>query len=96
MTDNAGNIVYARTFNWSSTGVAKGSQQQTTQFSLPAGRKLTDFQNFTVVTNGIPSLPFQNGQVPGSISGSKFNDLNGTARATSESRACRACLCMSI
>jgi hypothetical protein len=77
MTDKNGNIVEARTFNWSSTGFAKFGQTQTTQFVLPAGRKLTDFTNFTVVTNGIASLPFQNAAVPGSISGKKFNDLLG-------------------
>ena len=32
-----GNVYYARTFNWSSTGVATGTTPVTTQFALPAG-----------------------------------------------------------
>ena len=41
MTDKQGNIVYARTFNWSSTGVATGKTPQSVQFTLPAGRKFS-------------------------------------------------------
>jgi hypothetical protein len=37
ITDAAGNISYARSFNWSSTGVATGSTPVSTQFSLTTG-----------------------------------------------------------
>src|SRR5436190_9447283 len=76
MNDKNGNVVYARTFNWSSTGIATGSTRETTKFTLPPGRKLTDFTTFTVIANGIPSLPFQNSSTPGQITGYKYNDLN--------------------
>jgi hypothetical protein len=48
---------YARTFNWSSAGVATGSAIVSTQFNLPAGHSsLSDFESVTVIANGIPSL----------------------------------------
>lgn len=55
LTDDAGNVYYARTFNWSSTGVQTGSQPVTTDFSLPllGGGKYS----LVVVANGIPSDP---------------------------------------
>ena len=39
-TDGSGQVYFARTFNWSSTGVATGSTPVTTEFSLPAGLPL--------------------------------------------------------
>jgi hypothetical protein len=78
MTDKSGNIVYARTFNWSSTGVQTGSKVVTTQFTLPSGTTLNDFNDFTVVANGIPSAAFHfSFTTAQTISGVKFNDLNG-------------------
>jgi parallel beta-helix repeat protein len=50
-----GDVYYGRTFDWSSTGVATGSTPVTTQFTLPAGFQLNDFDSVTVVANGIPS-----------------------------------------
>ena len=50
-------MYYARTFNWSSTGVATGAAPVTTQFKLPAGHVITDFASVTVIANGIPSQP---------------------------------------
>ena len=32
-----GNVYYARTYNWSSTGVATGSTPVTTEMTVPAG-----------------------------------------------------------
>src|SRR5262249_1704083 len=37
LADGAGNVYYARTSNWSSTGVATGSTTVTTVFTPPAG-----------------------------------------------------------
>src|SRR5262249_41774851 len=54
LTDAAGHVTYARTFNWSSTGVATGSTSQTVQFTLPPGTPLSTYQ-LTVVANGIAS-----------------------------------------
>ena len=55
LTEPNGNVVYARTFNWSSTGVATGSTIVSTEFTLPSG--LTPgFNPLTVIANGIPSL----------------------------------------
>ena len=58
LKDSGGNVYYARTFNWSSTGVATGSAPVTlTEFTLPAGHSLSDFTSLTVIANGIPSDP---------------------------------------
>ena len=55
LTETNGNVVYARTFNWSSTGVATGSSVVSVEFTLPGG--LTHgFNLITVIANGIPSL----------------------------------------
>ena len=53
----AGTVYFARTFDWSSTGVATGSAPETTDFTLPAGLPLGTYQ-LTVVANGIASAPF--------------------------------------
>jgi hypothetical protein len=57
IVDSAGKVFYARTFNWSSTGVATGSTRETVQFVLPKGLS-PGVATFFVVANGIPSLPF--------------------------------------
>ena len=56
------NVFYARTFNWSSTGVATGSTPQTTEFSVPAGVPQADY-SLVVIANGISSdpVPFTHG-----------------------------------
>lgn len=53
------NIYYARSFNWSSTGVMKNGNQ-TTQFTVPNSVPTGDYL-IGVVTNGIPATqaPFQ-------------------------------------
>jgi hypothetical protein len=71
ITDSAGNVFYARTYNWSSTGVATGSTPETTQFTLPAG--IVGSYSVTVIANGIASNVFVQ-----QISGVVFNDLNQT------------------
>ncbi len=55
--DFSGNTYFARTFNWSSTGVATGTTPESTQFVLPPGTNLSDFESVTVIANGIASLP---------------------------------------
>ena len=49
-------VFYARTFNWSSTGVQTGSTPVTTQFTLPANLPFATYQ-LTVIANGIASTP---------------------------------------
>ena len=56
LTDNSGNVYYARTYNWSSTGVSTGSEVVTTDMTLPAGLPGGTYQ-LTVSANGIQSAP---------------------------------------
>jgi hypothetical protein len=51
-----GDVVYAPTHNFSSTGVATGSQIVSTWFDVPAGTESGD-STLVVVANGIPSKP---------------------------------------
>jgi hypothetical protein len=48
------NVYYARSFNWSSTGILTGAQ--TTQFTVPAGLPSGTYQ-LRVIANGIESDP---------------------------------------
>jgi hypothetical protein len=73
ITDSAGNVLYARTYNWSSTGVATGNTPETTQFTLPTG--IVGSYSVTVIANGIASNVFVQ-----QISGVVFNDLNQTGK----------------
>jgi hypothetical protein len=56
LTDANGNVSYARTYNWSSTGVATGSTPVSVQFTLPAGAAPGPYL-VSVITNGISSAP---------------------------------------
>jgi autotransporter-associated beta strand protein len=51
---NSGKIYYARTFNWSNTGVQTGTTPVTTQFTLPDSLP-ADTYTLQVVANGIAS-----------------------------------------
>ncbi len=51
---NGANVYYARSYNWSSTGILTGTQ--TTDFSLPAGLPNATYQ-LRVIANGIASDP---------------------------------------
>ena len=64
LTSESGQVFFARTFNWSSTGVARGSAPETTNFSLPASMPYGTY-SLTVVANGIASnpVPFTGGIV---------------------------------
>ncbi len=48
-------VYYARTYNWSSTGVATGSTPETTDFTLPLGIPAGTYSVY-LVANGISSL----------------------------------------
>jgi len=54
LVDASGNVEYARTFNWSSTGVATGNAVESTQFTLPAGFNPAN-ATISVVANGLAS-----------------------------------------
>jgi hypothetical protein len=54
VTDTFGNVQYARTFNWSSTGVATGSTPVSTQFTMPDGMGPGVYK-MSVSANGISS-----------------------------------------
>jgi uncharacterized repeat protein (TIGR01451 family) len=57
LTDAAGNVFYARSYNWSSTGVMTGTKPVYTQFdtsTVPAGT-----YSLVVIANGISSAPVQ-------------------------------------
>src|SRR5207248_8899387 len=48
---SGGNVYYARTFNWSSTGVQTGATPVTTQFTLPANLPFAAY-SLSVIANG--------------------------------------------
>ena len=48
------NVYYARTFNWNSTGVQRGSAPDSTLFTLPAGLPYGSY-SLAVIANGISS-----------------------------------------
>jgi hypothetical protein len=56
LTDAAGNVYYARTFNWSSTSVMTGTTPETTEFRLPTGLVAGTY-SLVVVANGNSSAP---------------------------------------
>src|SRR5262249_46500077 len=56
LADPNGKVYYARTYNWSSTGVATGSTPETTDFALPVGLPANTY-SLSVVANGIASDP---------------------------------------
>jgi hypothetical protein len=54
LNNGAGNAPFARTFNWTSTGVATGSNVESVQFTLPAAINPGPFL-LNVIANGIAS-----------------------------------------
>ncbi len=56
MTNSAGHVFYARTFDWSSTGVMTSNKVVTTEFALPAGLAAGTY-SLVAVANGIASDP---------------------------------------
>ena len=57
LTDSVGHVTYARTYNWSSSGVMTGSTPESTEFTLPATILQAPSQHYSlqVVANGNPS-----------------------------------------
>jgi hypothetical protein len=53
-TSSSGAVSYARTYNWSSTGVATGTTPETTDFTLPTGLAAGTYK-VVVVANGVAS-----------------------------------------
>ena len=57
LTNNAtGDVRYAHTYNWSTSGVATGSTPVSTWFHVPTDAETGD-STLEVVANGVPSLP---------------------------------------
>jgi len=56
MSDTNGNVFYARTFNWSSTGVMTSNKPLSTDFVLPTNLAATVY-SVVAVANGIASDP---------------------------------------
>ncbi|HWY74259.1 MAG TPA: kelch repeat-containing protein, partial [Verrucomicrobiae bacterium] len=69
-TDASGNVRYGRTYNWSNTGVMKGSLVVSTDCAIPPGASISD--NIQVIANGIasgynPIVENANDSGPGSL-----------------------------
>ncbi|HXE51713.1 MAG TPA: hypothetical protein VN541_01815, partial [Tepidisphaeraceae bacterium] len=56
LTGSTGQVYYARSFNWSSTGVQTGSTPVSTEFALPVGIP-SDTYTTNVAVNGFVSAP---------------------------------------
>jgi hypothetical protein len=56
LEDKAGHVFYARTTNWSSTGVATGTSRETVNFTLPASLTVPGVYKVTVTAAGISSV----------------------------------------
>ena len=56
LTNSAGNVYYARTYNWSSTGVMTGTNVVSTDFMLPANLPAGTY-SLVAVANGNSSAP---------------------------------------
>jgi hypothetical protein len=68
LSDGSGNVYYARTYNWSSTGVMTGSRVVSTRFTVPVSVPPGQY-SLVVVANGISSNPV-------SFSGPVWVDFN--------------------
>lgn len=66
MTNSTGNVYYARTVNWSSTGVMTGSTPESTDFTVPAGLPVGTY-SLVVVANGISSDPVSFAYIPDAL-----------------------------
>src|SRR6185295_17074174 len=62
LRDAAGNVKFARTFNWSETGVATGTTPVSVQFTLPTGT-VPGAYLVSVIANGIASSEVLNVQI---------------------------------
>jgi Legume lectin domain len=86
LRNSSGQVFYARTYNWSSTGVATGNVPETVNFQLPAGLPAGNY-SLSVSANGIGSVPiaFTNASGPsldlsgGFASAAGLLNANGSA-----------------
>src|SRR5262249_24742682 len=62
LTDSSNHVFFARTYNWSNTGVATGNTPVTTQFQLPNGIPNGQY-SLVVIANGVASAA-QNISIP--------------------------------
>lgn len=67
------NVYYARTFNWNSRGVQRGSKPDTTQFALPVGLPAGTY-SLVVVANGISSDAYTYVYAPCSVGINEVTD----------------------
>ena len=80
MTNAVGQVYYARTYNWNSTGVMTGTNIVSTQFSLPANVP-HGIYSLIVTANGSASAPVTFIYSPDALLAANTNNLyfNGTA-----------------
>ncbi|MBI3512127.1 MAG: T9SS type A sorting domain-containing protein [Bacteroidetes bacterium] len=69
------NVFYARTFNWNSTGLQRGSAPDTTYFTLPAGLPLGSY-SLAVIANGISSDTITYLNLPCAVGINTINEEN--------------------
>ncbi len=77
MTNAVGNVYYARTFNWSSTGVMTGSTPESTDFTVPPGLPVGTY-SLAVVANGNSSDPVSFTYVPDALQISPLTGFNAS------------------
>ncbi len=78
LTDNTtGNVYYARTYNWTSTGVMTGSTVIATEFTLPAGLP-PDPYSLVVSANGLASAPVSFSTTGDTVTTPAFSPPAGT------------------
>ncbi|HWZ95546.1 MAG TPA: chitobiase/beta-hexosaminidase C-terminal domain-containing protein, partial [Opitutaceae bacterium] len=78
LTDNTtGKVYYARTYNWTSTGVMTGSTVITTEFTLPAGLP-QDPYSLVVSANGLASAPVAFSATVNTVATPTFSPPAGT------------------
>lgn len=78
LSDGAGNVYYAKTYNWSSTGVMTGNLVVTTEYRLPVGLPAGQY-SLVVVANGIASDPFCTTPLVGSHPANASANAGGVA-----------------
>ena len=79
LSNGSGTTYFARTFDWSSTGVATGSASVSTSFSIPSGVPNGTY-SVSVIANGIASAPYS--FTYGQSSGSADLSVNNSGTAT--------------
>ncbi len=67
--DRTGDVKYARTYNFSTMGVATGSAIVSTWFDVPTNTEMGN-SKLEVVANGIPSKPIPITVIPGGLEAS--------------------------